>query len=272
MNRRTLARWSGYAAIAIAFALLCALLSNWQFARSAERDAQLALVAQNFDAAPVPVADLLPEDGIFRERDQWRPVTLTGQYDVAEQLLVRNRPHGGTSTFEVLTPLRLDDGRTFIVNRGWVRPGVEQANPDVVPEPPTGEVTVVARLQPTEPLPRSGRGADEGQVPTIHLPTVADAVGGDVIETAYGWLVSEDPAPVSLPYAMEDPSEDPGPHLSYAIQWILFAIMGFVFIWYMIRAERKARREEAEGISPLATPARRDRDSDEEDALIDAAS
>jgi hypothetical protein len=53
--------------------------------------------------------------------------------------------------------------------------------------------------------------------------------------------------------------------------------MGFVFIGYVIRSERKHRREEAEaraaGREPAApTPRRRrDRDAADEDAILDAA-
>jgi hypothetical protein len=86
-------------------------------------------------------------------------------------------------------------------------------------------------------------------------------------------MMSEDPAPATQPQRLEAPSEDPGPHLSYAIQWILFAIMGFVFIGYVIRTERRHRREDAEDGSDAAPePARRrDRDAVDEDALLDAA-
>jgi hypothetical protein len=94
--------------------------------------------------------------------------------------------------------------------------------------------------------------------------------------------VSEDPAPATAPQPLENPSEDPGPHLSYAIQWILFAIMGFVFIGYVIRTERRHRREDEQEAGSLEDaprePAggrrplrRRDRDAEDEDALVDAA-
>ena len=53
--------------------------------------------------------------------------------------------------------------------RAGCRPGEDQPDPDVVPAPPEGEVTVIARLRPGEPLPASGRSAPEGQVPTINL-------------------------------------------------------------------------------------------------------
>lgn len=279
-------RWAIYVALAVVFAIACAFLSNWQFSRNEERASQLALVERNYDAEPVPLAEVIPAGGELEPRDEWRPVRLTGEYVIDEQLLARNRPHGGTAAFEVLVPFRLDDGRVLLIDRGWVPPGRDQPQPDAVPAPPEGDVTVIARVRPGEPLPASGRSAPDGQVPTINLALVAESVAADVGENlelgAYGVLVSEDPAPASAPHALESPSEDPGPHLSYAIQWILFAVMGFVFIGYVIRTERRHRREEAEeaeadaarGPAPVAAPAsrhRRDRDAEDEDAILDAA-
>jgi cytochrome oxidase assembly protein ShyY1 len=280
-------RWAIYIGLAVLFAIACAFLSNWQFSRNEERSAQLELVEQNYDAPAVPVAEVIPAGGDLDPGDQWRPVELAGEYLAEDQLLVRNRPHGGTSAFEVLVPFQLEDGRVLLVDRGWVPPGADRPEPDAVPAPPSGEVTVLARLRPGEPLPASGRSAPDGQVPTINLPLVADAVSpsvGDAMElSAYGVLISEDPAAASVPNTLEAPSEDPGPHLSYAIQWILFAVMGFVFIGYVIRTERRHRREDADDaagdVQPAdasatpasASPRRRDRDAEDEDAILDAA-
>lgn len=272
-------RWAIYIALALVFAVACAFLSNWQFSRNEERAGQLALVERNYDAEPAPLAEVIALGGELDAQDEWRPVRLTGQYVVDDQLLARNRPHGGTAAFEVLVPFRLDDGRVLLIDRGWVPPGQDQPEPDAVPAAPQGDVTVIARLRPGEPLPASGRSAPDGQVPTINLPLIADTVSpgvGDALErSAYGVLVSEDPAPATTPSALESPSDDPGPHLSYAIQWILFAVMGFVFIGYVIRTERRHRREEAEDAAeqPVAATSarRRDRDAEDEDAILDAA-
>ena len=283
-------RWSIYIALAVVFAIACAFLSHWQFSRNEERSHQLALVAQNYDADPVPLAEAIPAGGQLDPQDEWHPVTLTGEFLVDDQLLARNRPHGGTSAYEVLVPFRLDDGRVLLVDRGWVPPGDDQPEPDAVPAPPSGEATVVVRLRPGEQLPNSGRSAPEGQVPTINLGLIADTISSDagtaLERSAYGVMVTEDPAPATAPSALEAPSDDPGPHLSYAIQWIMFALMGFIFIGYVIRTERKHRREDAEDAAaatdpetaletvPVPVPAsrrRRDRDAEDEDALIDAA-
>jgi len=276
-------RWTSYIAVAIVFAVACGFLSNWQFTRNADRAEQLALVAQNYDAEPVALETIIAPGTALGAADEWRPVTLEGEYLADQQLLVRNRPHGGTAAFEVLVPFRLADGRVLLIDRGWVRPGEDQPLPDEIPAPPEGDVTVVARLRPAEQLPASGRSAPGGQVPSINPELVAETLApdaGDELElTAYGVMVSEDPAPATRPASFAAPSEDPGPYLSYAIQWILFAIMGFVFIGYVIRTERRHRREDAEdrarGVEPAPrdrTPARRaDRDMEDEDSILDAA-
>lgn len=272
MMRQRLLRWSAYLAVAIVFAIVCAYLSNWQFSRNDGRQTQLDLVQQNYDAKPVPLGAILRSGSALPPSEEWRPVQLHGRYEPSGQLLVRNRPHGGTSAFEVLVPLRTDDGRVFIVNRGWVLAGDGSDVPTSIPAAPSGEVTVIARLRPGEPLPPSGRGAPGGQVPSINLPLVAATIGaGSAVDTgAYGELVSESPAPAARPHAFDVPSNDPGPFLSYAIQWILFAVMGFIFIGYVIRTEIIKHRDEAAGRTPRAPRRRRDRDMHDEDALLDA--
>lgn len=279
-------RWTGYVGIAILFAIACGFLSNWQFSRNEERSVQLRLVEQNYDATPVALGDILPPDATLDGADEWRPVLLSGEYLVDEQLLVRNRAHGGSSAYEVLVPFRQDDGRVLLVDRGWLPPGQRQSEPDEIPAPPSGAVEIVVRLRPSEPVPASGRSAETGQVPTINLGLVSEQTG-PLEQGAYGLIVSENPAPAAAPLAIDPPSDDPGPHLSYAIQWILFAGMGFAFIAYVIVSERRIRREDAEearerGEEPEPTRERldpvtahrrrkrhRDRDAADEDALLD---
>jgi cytochrome oxidase assembly protein ShyY1 len=282
-------RWSIYIAIAVAFAIACGFLSNWQFSRNADRSAQLDLVEQNYDADPVPLSEAVSGLDDFDASYEWHPVELHGRYLLDEQLVARNRPHGGTSAFEVLTPFQLDDGRILVVNRGWVAAAESGDGPVTIPEPAAGESTVIVRLRQGEPLPSSGRSAPDGQVPTINVPLIADMVGGQTVRSVYGIMADEDPAPVERPHALDSPSDDPGPFLSYAIQWILFAVMGFIFIWYVIRSERRARQEDAEAAAEAAAAGvpvddgarrdramrrgrgkRRDRDMQDEDALLDS--
>jgi cytochrome oxidase assembly protein ShyY1 len=270
-------RWFGYLAFAILFAIACVLLSQWQFARREEALEEIAKVEQNYDAEPVALGSVLPDTEAFEDGEEWTPVEMTGTYLHNEQLLVRSRPYGGRPGFEVLTPLRLSDGTTFIVDRGWVPTGETQDSPDFVPAAPEGEVTVVARLKPEEPnLP--GRSAPEGQVSTINLDTVSQLVGGDVYTGAYGLLESESPAPADpRPAAGLKPDSDEGPHLSYAFQWLVFALFGFFGLGYALRTEyRLLNADDPEEQQRAAERERKARakprsDDEIEDEIVSAA-
>jgi cytochrome oxidase assembly protein ShyY1 len=166
--------------------------------------------------------------------------------------------------------LQLADGTVFIVDRGWVPSGDKQDKPDVVPAAPAGEVTVVARVQAGEPtIP--GRTAPAGEIPSIDLPEVAKTIGQPTYTGAYGLLDSENPAPATKPLPALKPDEDEGPHLSYAIQWIVFALFGFAGLGYAIRQEYRARRSADPEEAHLFVPKARKRatDADIEDELAE---
>jgi cytochrome oxidase assembly protein ShyY1 len=262
-------RWGAYVALVVLFAVACGLLSWWQWARRAEAVAEIQRVEQNYDATPVPVSEVLPRPDSWSPDDEWLPVQLTGRYLVEDQLLVRNRPHNGSTGFEVLVPFELADGRVFVVDRGWVPVGSSIEAPDEVPAPPAGDVTIVARLKPGEPeLP--GRSAPEGQLATIHLPSVAELVGDETYVGAYGLLASEDPAPATRPQPAVKPEADEGPHLSYALQWIAFGVLAFVALIWAFRRERRIAALPVEEQAAARATKRRSADSDYEDAALDS--
>lgn len=270
-------RWFGYLGLAVAFAVACVLLSNWQVARLHEASSQNRLVDANWSADPAPLSALLPSDDAWDDSLEFRSVTVTGSYESEQQVLVRNRPNNGNPGFEILTPLRLADGTVFIVDRGWLPVGDAQDSPDVIPAPPTGEVTVTARLKPGEGR-IDGRSAPAGQVATINLEDVEGVLQQPMYSGAYGLLVSEDPAPTDArPVAAEKPVADEGLHISYAIQWVLFALMGFFGLFWAIRHEYRIRNADDPEVQEAAERrearrlARPKSDADAEDELLDSA-
>ncbi len=259
-----LRRWGGYLAVTIVFAIACGLLSWWQWSRRVDAVDEITKIEANYDAPPAALDDLLPALDAAADAVEWRPVAMRGEYLVDEQVLVRNRPRNSAAGFEVLVPFRLADGTVFVVDRGWVPGGATPQAPDSVPVAPTGEVTVVVRLKPGEPeIP--GRGAPDGQLATVRLPDVAALVDAPTYTGMYGLLVSEDPAPAERPLPAFKPVDDEGPHLSYALQWIVFGILAFVGLIWAVRRERKIA-------AGTAAVARREKDAEIEDALLDARS
>jgi len=195
---------------------------------------------------------------------RWLPVTLEGRYVADEQLLVRTRPRGGQVGFNVLVPLETASGEVFVVDRGWVPTGETRDEPDFIPAPPSGPVTVVVRLFPSEPE-IAGRGAPEGQVPSVALGVIDRMLQHTVDTRAYGQLVSETPASGSRPLPAFTPVPDEGPHLSYSIQWFVFAVLGFVAWAYLFIQEYRFGPAERS-----KKPARKRGDDEEfEDAVFD---
>jgi cytochrome oxidase assembly protein ShyY1 len=267
-------RWLGYLALALAFAIACVFLAQWQLARREQARAEITRVQSNWDSAPRPVEQLLPALGAFDPDDKWTPVSLSGHYLVEKQLLARGRPLDGAGGFEVLVPLQLANGRVFIVDRGWVAAGNTTDSPDSIPAPPTGAVTVVARLKSSEPtIP--GRSAPAGQIATIHLPDIAQQIGEPTYIGAYGLLATENPAPPTRPIAVTKPTPDEGPHLSYAFQWIAFGILGFIALGWAIRQEYRIRNRDAPAEQARLERQRRKAatqprsDAEVEDAILD---
>lgn len=268
-------RWAGYLAFVVAFALACVFLAEWQLERRTEAVHANDKIVANYDSVPAPVTSVLPHRDSYPDAEEWRQVTLEGTYLVDEQLLVRTRALYGNPGFEVLTPLQLEDGTVFIVDRGWVPIGTTQDTPDSIPAAPTGDVTVVARLKPGEQrIP--GRSAPEGQIATIELNDIQKILDTPMYTSAYGLMVSESPAPSDRPKALPKPVIDEGPHLSYAFQWVVFGILAFVALAWAVRHEyrlinaddpaQRQRQKERERRKRARGPT----DADIEDTIIDS--
>jgi cytochrome oxidase assembly protein ShyY1 len=263
--------------MAVVFAIACVLLSRWQFGRNEETVTANRLVTHNYNTAAVAPSMLLSTKSAWVAKYEWRTVVLTGEYVPSKQLLARDRVLGNNPGFEVLTPFRESNGDIFIVDRGWVPIGTKHTAPDFVPAPPSGPARVTARLQQSETV-LPGRVAPSGQISEINLATVAHMEGlTDVYTGAYGLLASETPKPPGgRPIAAAKPTLDPGPFLSYAFQWILFALAGFGGLAWALRQEYLARNaDDPIEIEHAAERARKARkraltDAEVEDAQIAA--
>jgi cytochrome oxidase assembly protein ShyY1 len=251
-HRETIGLWL----LALAFAAACLALGRWQLDRYQDKRDRSQLVERNYDAAPVPLNELMPAPSArFDERLQWRQVRVTGRYDPAATVLVRNRPRTGDQAkaqygYEVVVPLRLDDGSALLVDRGWLPNGTLGRSPgrapDTVPAPPAGEVTVTARLRRSEPA-RSG-ALPQGQAGSISVSSIGARVGYPLYP-AYGVLVSEQPPAAVTPAPLDPPvtAAGQGINASYAAQWLLFALLGLGFPTWVARRRRQIALEDAGG-------------------------
>ena len=255
-------RWSGILGFTVVFAVACVGLGQWQFDRRSQAQAAIALLDANYDQSAVNLSMILDTPAEFDVSEKWRSVRVTGEYLALDVIYVRTRSGPGGIGFEQLAPLQTPSGAVFVVNRGWLPANGDNSAPAETPAVPSGAVEITARLIPGEKQ-IVGRDAPAGQIATINLETIGDRLNLDVYRGWYGRLASESPATAAgAPW--EKPVLDEGPHLSYALQWYVFALMGFFGYGWALRKEARG------DVVPKPKVRRRRSDEDIEDAALDA--
>jgi len=241
-------KWLGLLAAVLIIVPAFFALSRWQLNRLEERRHYNDLVTAQGSATPVPLESLLtPGSPTTTVTDtlRWRPVTVTGQYDPSHQLLVRKRPLDGTDGFWVATPLITSTGNVVIVNRGWIKVSGAATQTPEVPSAPAGVVTVVGRIQPSQGTDgQEPSDMPAGQVSDMDVQLIGGHLG--TVYPGYVELISSTPAQDAGLTLLPLPDLTDGPHLAYAIQWVLFAgvtVAGYVML---ARREREYEAELAE--------------------------
>jgi cytochrome oxidase assembly protein ShyY1 len=248
-------RWIGFTVVVLVAIVGFGILSRWQWSRAEDKHQESIRLAAESQVAPVPVEDLLPSvigpDLPALDPDlEWRTVVVTGTYRSQDQVLVRKRPLDGRNGFWVLAPLTTADGGTVWVNRGWVPAAGTATAEQAIPPTPSGEVTVTGRVRPTVVGPRPQ--PDDLPAGQVSDPDVgALTPPGATTVPAYVELVSSDPADrVATPLPL--PQVDESRNISYAVQWILFALVALVGWWFFLR--REAREDATAAPTPVSAP------------------
>lgn len=248
LRRLLTPRWLGALVGAIVFGVVCIFLGQWQWGRHMAKVERNERLDAHYRADPVPLAQVMDAAPLPLER-QWTRVSMSGSYEPEHQLYVRNRPNNGVYGYEVLVPLRTQDGTRVLVNRGWVVNSDEGADvlPPVPPAPP-GEVSVIGWAMPGEVS--LDRRLPPGQIASINIPDARRIIGEDLLG---GYVVLDaertaDGASPPRPERLASPDRSLGPNQAYAYQWWVTSIAGFVVIWLGIR--RELREENPELVKP----------------------
>lgn len=234
-------RWIVFTAAIVALMVLMLMASRWQFHRYQDRkDTNAAIDARQLES-PVEVTSVVGSDGFDAAADQWRLVSATGTYLADDQVTIANRSYQGQGGRHVVTPLLLDSGEVLLVNRGWIGPD------DEAPAPATGRVELVGRLRETQTRGSFGPVDPPDGVLTsmarIDVERLARQIDHPVL-AAYAELIESDPPPADGdPLRVGPPAPGNGPHLSYAVQWLIFTACAAA--GWLIVVRRTARSEAA---------------------------
>lgn len=229
-------RWIVAHVFVLAVCVGCVIAGFWQLDRLAERRLSNSVQAARFQQEPLPIEDLVAAAGEDLDSLEYRWAEATGRFIPDEELLVRSQVYQGRAGFDIVTPLVLDDGTAVVVNRGWVPLEFDTAPVTAAP-PPAGTVTVEAVVRvpadrpsgdtQTSTLSRVDVEAFRSRSDRSFLPVYLEIVG------------SGDSTTIPVPEPPPD-FTDEGPHLSYAVQWFSFAIVGVVGYGFLLR--RSLRR------------------------------
>ena len=224
-------------------------LGFWQLDRLHEK--QDVADALEFSAAQpaVPIDSLVDPNGgaDAPEALHYRTVTATGTYLADEEVLVANRTQDGQAGYWVVTPLAISPNESVAVLRGFLPLALgEEGVPVAEVAPPKGPVTVTGWVQTTSERGAFG-GTDDrpGQLARFNRLDLA-RLGKQVsvpLDPVAVVAIEQQPATTGDQLApVPRPEPDLGPHLGYAGQWFVFALIFAVGYPFMLR--RQARQYE----------------------------
>lgn len=205
-------------------------LGLWQLARLAERRALNAQIQARLNLPPLVInATPLPD----LTQLAYRRVIAEGEYDFANEIILRNRAYQEAPGVHVLTPLRLAEGQgAVLVDRGWIP--YAQSAPEARKQfqSPTGQVTVAGLARQSQTRASPFLPADpplSAALPRldawywVNLNQIQAQLPYPLLPVFIELEASSDK--VHPPLADSEVDLTDGPHLNYAIQWLAFAFI-----------------------------------------------
>lgn len=189
--------WAVLLYLCVVIAMLA--LGRWQLERADEKTALRESAAR---ARALPAVALERVDDTAAAARAHRRVLVRGRWVEERQLLWDNRAHGGRAGYEVITPLRLVDGRLALVNRGWIAPGATRAR-ESLPDVSLPREANAAPVELEGLLSRPSKGfaggealPEDGPWPRIlqyfDYAAIADALGEPIVEAVVQAQVASD--------------------------------------------------------------------------------
>lgn len=195
----------------------CLWASQWQFQRGIDRRSHNQEIAAQLKLVAVDLETVTSNYSNF----EWRTINARGSFDSAKQILLKNRYFEGVYGYEVLTRFSAADGRSFWVDRGWVKAGKDATTAPEVTAPPAGEVLITARLRLDRSLPQGAFFAlpesGGGLISKLNAQAESNSEG------FYLDLLSGSVPELTPTVSAQVPELSDGPHLAYSLQWIFFA-------------------------------------------------
>jgi surfeit locus 1 family protein len=230
--------------VALAAALVAVGLGTWQLQRKTWKEGLIAAMDARLATAAVALPPASEWPRLTADDAEFRRVKFHAQFEegrgvwvyVAGSALRNDIKDPGYFAFQ---PARLDDGRTVVVNRGYVP--MDQTLPWL-----GGSLDVVGYLRWPEVRPWFLSDTNKSSDTWFVRDPTAMATAKDWGEVAPFYVDQESPVPPGgLPRPAALKVNLPNDHLQYALTWFGLALVIVVMfgIWLATRGRREVRGE-----------------------------
>lgn len=226
--------------LALSLIALCLQASRWQYQRYEVRHANNEIIRAN-------VNQVTDENALKTSQENqtliaWKKISLAGRFEPEKEILVRNRYHEGVYGYGVVTLFISDSGRKYWVDRGWVRAGKDAKTVPMTQPVTTALITIEGRVR-TSNIEKQLGGTLFAFPSQSGESELEKWNGSESLQTeaVYFDLISTTPAQYTPNIRTPLPELSDGPHLAYAVQWLLFALLVLLGWWLVIREDRKVQ-------------------------------
>ena len=210
--------------ISLPILVLSLSLGVWQMERREWKRDILDRLTTNQAAAPMPLDDLLRGDPL---RHEYGRVKIAGSFVHDKEFHLAARSLKNKVGLQVVTPLKTDDGRVVLFDRGWI--------PSEKKDPPKrAEGQIAGRVELTGVVRRSQvrRQYAPENVPDknvwfhVDVPLMRQLAGAprDPKLDTFFFDADAAPNPGGVPVGGQTRLDIPNDHLQYAITWFLIAL------------------------------------------------
>jgi len=219
---------------------LCIRLGIWQLDRLEGRRAFNAQVMSMRTMQPL---DLNSGDLSLLATMEWRAVAVTGGYDFANQVALRNQYYHDQYGYHLLTPL-LFDGKAVLVDRGWIPADGNSEPADWRKYDEPGVVTVTGQIRLGQIKPAFGGVADalpaDGSPLWVwnnaNVESIARQMPYPILDVYVQPEIRDEDVEPPIPFQPEIELTE-GPHFGYALQWFTFASLLFFGYPFYLRKQ-----------------------------------
>ena len=216
----------------ITVALLYTMMSLafWQMDRAEFKDTLQQKIIERKNLSPVTLAELPASS----ESRRYHPVKFIGEFDNQHSFLLDNITFNGVVGYHVFTPVKVNDAKTILVNRGFVSQGKTR---DQLPEVdvPGGKIEISGLLDfsPSRTLLLAENVQEMSRWPVVlqyvDLTEISQLLGYELYDMVL-WLNPGEAG--SFEYDLPVLNLNAAKNNGYAFQW--FAMSLALFIIYIV--------------------------------------